>query len=719
MKKFITLILLLSFNSYGQEDPLSRENDSLKTEKLEEVVLTATRTERQLSSIPLPVILVSDKIIKQSGSVRLNDILAEQTGLVLANDESGFEGIQIQGIDSDYTLILLDGVPLVGRSSGNFDLSRLTVGNIKQIEVVKGPTSSLYGSEALAGVINIITEKPKNEKLKGQASYRIGSFTAQDMNLSFQQKKGKIRYALFGNRFSRGRYTLNPDNDENSLTINPIENYTFNGRFYYEINDNLKLSASGRYFDQLQDSGFSISDTDADGQEVIVNAEGEAIERDINALIKLDQNWSKKFDATYELYYTNYIAEDISRNSETNDIVFSNLFDQKLFRGEIRANNKIGNIGTITTGAGYQYDFLDRSLFENEVSFNSQYIYSQFDMNPLENLNIIIGARFDNHSEYSNQVSPKFAFNYKITDNLSIKGSTGYGFKAPDFRQLYLNFTNPSVGYSVLGYKTVPQELQTLFDQGQLAFGTNLTSAQGQARVDELIAPFGNDLEAESSIGYNIGLNYRQSNKLILDLNFFRNDFRNLIDTFVLARKTNGQNVFSYQNFDEIYTEGIEFSATYHLHKNIEISGGYQLLYAFNKDIKRQVKNRELFVRDENLTSVALSEDDHYGFFNRSRHNGNLKVFWEIPKWTLNLNARAIYRSTYGLGDTNGNGTFDAFDSEAVVVDGFATLNIAASKRLFKKFEIQAGADNVLNYQNINIPGNPGIRGYVRVNYQF
>lgn len=719
MNKFIVFILLLSSTTYSQTNVPYKENDSLKTEKLEEVILTATRTERQLSSIPLPVTLISGNTIKRSGSVRIDDILAEQTGLILATDESGFEGIQVQGIDSDYTLILMDGVPLVGRSSGNFDLSRLTVGNIKQIEVVKGPTSSLYGSEALAGVINIITETPKNEKLKGQASYRIGSFTAQDMNLSFQQKKGKIRYALFGNRFSRDQYTLNPDDSEGSITVNPIENYTVNGRFYYDINNKIKLSASARYFNQLQDSGFSFTDTNEDGQEIIVNAKGEAIEKDLNALLKLDQKLSEKFNATYEFYYTNYIAEDFSRNTETNDIVFNNLFDQKLVRGEIRANNTIKNTGTITTGAGYQYDFLDRTLFENEVSFNSQYIYGQFDMNPIENLNIIIGARFDNHSEYNNQVSPKFAFNYKITDQLSIKGSTGYGFKAPDFRQLYLNFTNPSVGYSVLGYKTVPRELQLLFDQGQLALGENLTPAQGQVRVDELIEAFDRDLKAESSIGYNIGINYRQSKKLVIDINFFRNDFRNLIDTFVLARKTNGQNVFSYQNFDEIYTEGIEFSATYNIFDNLEISGGYQLLYAFNKDIKEQVENGELFVRDENLTSIVLAEEDHYGFFNRSRHNGNLKVFWDIPQWKLNVNARAIYRSKYGLGDTNGNGTFDAFDSAAVVVDGFATLNIAASKKLFKNFEVQAGADNVLNYQNINIPGNPGTRGYIRVNYQF
>jgi len=87
--------------------------DSTQINNLEEVILTATRTERQLSSLPMPVTLISKKEILQSGTIRLNEILSEQTGIITVADESGFEGIQIQGIASDYILILIDGVPLV------------------------------------------------------------------------------------------------------------------------------------------------------------------------------------------------------------------------------------------------------------------------------------------------------------------------------------------------------------------------------------------------------------------------------------------------------------------------------------------------------------------------------------------------------------------------------------------------------------------------------
>ncbi|MEY3405181.1 MAG: hypothetical protein RL161_611, partial [Bacteroidota bacterium] len=132
--------------------------DSLVHTKLEAVVITATRSERSLAGIPVPVTVVDKNSLKTMGSVRLQDALAEQTGLVIVPQiNAQGNGLQLQGFNPDYTLILIDGEPLIGRYTGSLELSRITTGNIRQIEIVKGPSSSLYGSEALAGVVNIIT----------------------------------------------------------------------------------------------------------------------------------------------------------------------------------------------------------------------------------------------------------------------------------------------------------------------------------------------------------------------------------------------------------------------------------------------------------------------------------------------------------------------------------------------------------------------------------
>lgn len=693
--KFESLIIcvLAGFvvvNGYTQEKAI----DTTLVNELQEVVLTATRTERQLSSLPLPVTIVSQETIKQSGTIRLNEILNEQTGIITVADESGFEGIQIQGIASDYILILIDGVPLVGRKAGNFDVNRLTVGNIKQIEVVKGPSSSLYGSEALGGVINIITEKPKSDVLSGNASYRIASYTQQDINVDIKQRIKKLGYGVFANRFSSEGYDLTPDTA--GQTVNPFENYTFNGRLYYDFSDRFSLFLSGRLYTQYQDAGFATNTT---------NFEGDSEEQEWNSHIRFDHKWSDRLTTQYEFYYTNYNAKEQLADSSSGDIVSNSDFDQRLLRPEIRTTYEFKDRNKLTLGVGFQYDQLDRTFFDKQVDFNSQYVYAQYDTHLIERLNVITGVRFDNHSEYSNQFSPKLALRYKITETLAAKVSIGYGFKAPDFRQLYFDFTNSTVGYTILGYNVALEKLNELQAQGQI-----LDVVVPESSLQD-------PLEAESSIGYNAGLTYKE-NRWNAELNFFRNDFKNLIDTRVIARKTNGQNVFSYFNFDKIYTTGLECNTNYRITDNIRLSAGYQLLYAFDKEKEKQIKNGEVFARDpETNQAVVVSRSEYFGLVNRSRHNANFKVFYDIVSAKANINLRLLYRSKYALFDTNGNDLIDDYDTS--FVNGFAIANIAASKTFYENFTLQIGANNLFDYTKDNIPTLPGIQLYAKLNYQF
>lgn len=675
--------------------------DSVIVKELKEVILTATRTKRQLSSLPLPVTLISKKIIDQSGAVRLNEILNEQTGIITVSDESGFEGVQIQGMTSDYILVLIDGVPLLGRNAGNFDLSRLTVGNIKQIEVVKGPSSSLYGSEALGGVINIITEKPSLEYIGGNASYRIGSFMQQDMNLEIKQGFQKLRYSFFANRFSSEGYDLNPDVD--GQTVNPFENYTINGRIFFDINNQLSLYTSTRFYDQIQDAGLMLNDA---------QFEGDTKEREWNTHVKLDHEWSNQLETTYELYYTSYKANESLVDPISNNVLTDSDFDQKLLRPEVRSNYTFTsnddpdtNAGTLTAGIGVQYDQLDRTFFDTTVSFNSQYVYGQYDVNPVERFNIIAGARFDNHSEYNSQLSPKLAMRYELNDVIAIKGSLGYGFKAPDFRQLFFDFTNSAVGYTVLGYNVAIDKLRDLQDQGQI--------------IDVLFQEddLKNPLEAESSVGYNLGFTFKKGS-WNSELNVFRNDIDNLIDTRIIARKTNGQNVFSYVNFDQIYTTGIEINTSYKATDALNLSAGYQLLYAFDKNQQNDVDNGEVFARDPSTNqTVEVLRSDYFGLVNRSRHNANFKAFYEFASAKANINLRLLYRSKYAQFDTNGNGLIDTYDTS--FIDGYVTTNIASSKTFYDDLTVQIGANNLFNYTDNNIPNLPGIQGFIKLNYQF
>lgn len=660
--------------------------DSAYVNNLAEVVVTATRTEKPVSELPLPLVTISKKQLQQAGVIRLNEILNEQTGIIMATDESGFEGVQIQGITSDYIMVLIDGVPLVGRNAGNLDLSRLAIGNIEKIEVVKGPSSSLYGSEALGGVINIITKKPENETLGGDINYRYATFNTQDINLNLSSQKNKLGFSFFGNFLNSEGYDLNPETEAN--TVDPFRNYTLNARLFYNFSDKLKLFSSTRYFYQEQD------------------VQGESTENDWNAQLRLRHTASEKLNLEYELYFTNYLADQLFTDPIDGEVTFESNFNQILLRPEVRSTVTFTNKSQLTTGIGFNYETLERNLFRNRVTFTSQYVFAQFDFKPVEKLNIIAGGRFDNHSEYSSQLSPKFSAIYKLNEALALKSSVGYGFKAPDFRQLYLNFTNSTVGYTVVGKEVEVEVINQLQANGEIL----------SLEVDE--AMLGETLKAESSVGVNIGLAYAKK-RFSADVNFFRNDFTNLIDTRILARKQNGQNVFGYVNFNKVYTTGLEFGTNYKILDNLTLSGGYQLLFAKDKEREEAVENGEVFARDpETLQTVRLSQSDYFGLPNRSRHTVNFKVFYEWPKWNANANIRLVYRSKFALFDSNGNNLIDRFDTS--FVDGFLVANAAIGKTFYKKYQLQLGANNLFGYRDAeNIPNLPGAQFFGRLTVQF
>ena len=677
-KNNILIFFAFLFSLMGFSQSTEKKKDSVRSEQLDEVVITATRTLRQLSSLPMPVQLVSKLDIRQSNSLRLGDILNEQTGLITIPDFGGGEGIQMQGLDSQYTLILVDGVPLVGRSAGTLDLNRITVGNIKQIEVVKGASSSLYGSEALGGVVNVITEKPKYG-LEAEANIRSGSFGTTDVGLTLNQRKDKLGLSFFINRYSSEGF----DFDESTPvpSVSPFANYTFDTKISYEFSDKLNMVFAGRYFLQNQDNI-------AQNNTTLELFTGDSQIDEWNTRLTTTYEVNDNFEAIFEFYATQYKAEEFLNDSNGN-LFSSSDFNQQFIRPEFRSTWTQGK-NELTTGLGLTHETLERTFFSNKPIFNAPFVFAQYDWNPNEDLNIIIGARYDDHNQYQSQFNPKFAINYEFSNKLSLKASAGRGFKAPDFRQLFFNFTNSTVGYRVLGYNLVSSTVPDLIAQGQVIL------RQG---ID--LNDFNGDLKPESSNNYNLGFAYKPFKKVKVDLNLFRNDISNLIDTRAIATiVANGQNIFSYQNIDEVFTQGLEFNVAYKPSDRLRMSLGYQLLYAKDKEAIDQFESG--IVINQGGTEIILFESQYFGLFNRSRHMGNFKVFYTVPQWKLDINLRATYRSRFGLFDSNGNNYLDTFD---VFADGYSIIDIAFNKRIFKNYEIGIGADNLFDFtdpQNVN-----------------
>ncbi|MEC7864130.1 MAG: Plug domain-containing protein, partial [Bacteroidota bacterium] len=140
MKPVLFILFLLSVV------PASGQSDSILIEKkLKEVMISATKTSQTINELPVPVVIISEKEIKEFSASKLFDVITKQTGIVSVPTRTGTEGLQMQGLDASYTTILIDGVPIIGRSFGALDLNRISVSDIERIEIIKGPSSSLYG----------------------------------------------------------------------------------------------------------------------------------------------------------------------------------------------------------------------------------------------------------------------------------------------------------------------------------------------------------------------------------------------------------------------------------------------------------------------------------------------------------------------------------------------------------------------------------------------
>lgn len=370
-----------------------------KIKTIDEVMVTTTRTEKSIGDIPVPIQVISKKFIQQTGSQKLIDILEQQTGLVLADNPLGQSlqgypnpfgsGIQLQGLDPAYTLILMDGEPLTGRNAGILNLGRIAIGNIQQIEIIKGPATSLYGSDALAGVINIITEKPKNNATGiqiNQASNNTWGFTANQTI-----KKNKTAVQLFANRYSSSGYDL--DKTIFGKTVDPFRNYSFAAKVFYDINAKTQWQSAARLFTQKQFNNYLVY-TGAQPAEV----DGNSKETDWGFNNQLFHNFSRKVKLISRLYVTGYQnnAEVFLQNNK--QLFDKSYLHQFLLKPEVQVEIGENRNRKLIAGAGYNYETIDANRYADKKNFNAFYLFLQKEWLLKNKLNITIGGRLDKHS---------------------------------------------------------------------------------------------------------------------------------------------------------------------------------------------------------------------------------------------------------------------------------------------------------------------------------
>jgi outer membrane receptor for ferrienterochelin and colicins len=687
MKRLIGLVLVFPFFNLA-----AQVSDTLLGMG-NEVVVTATKTERKLSNVAVPVTIINQKKIQQAGSVRLNDILQEQTGIYMTN---GFgTGVQMQGLNPDYTLILIDGEPLIGRTAGVLDLNRITVGNIKQIEIVKGPSSSLYGSEAMAGVINIITDKPNRNTLNLSARY--GSYNTSDININGSIRKNKFAYQGFLNNYATDGFSIRPNSVERSIA--PIKRFTMQHNLSHYLSDKTNASLNFRMNDEKIINIIAVTNNG-----LVTTSNGVEKNKDYNATFQLAHRFNSHIKNTSRVYGTRF--ESLQELVTSNGAPYTDYFKQQFGRIENQTDFTINDLIEVNTGVGYIKESANSTRYdksENTKTNQIGYAFLQTEWKPITQLTVIAGARFDNNELYAAAFSPKLAIQYKPSSIFNLKASIGRGFKAPDFRQLYLNFTNTAAGgYSVFGTVEAQKIITQLNSIGQIASLENDFYRLGE-------------LQPEFSTGINFGGSFNPNKKIQLTFNLFRNNIENLIDNRLVAFRTGGSQIFSYLNLKNAYTEGLETDVQFQFSNTFNINAGYQFLLSGDKDEIKKIEEGKVFTRDENGFSRLMQKSEYVGLPNRSKHMGNLKLQYE--KNNAFANIRFIYRSKWAVTDTDGNGLFNTNDAFA---KGFVQINTAIGKTIAKKLNLQIGVNNVLNYTDINnLPNMPGRIFYTTITYQF
>ena len=668
--------------AWGQAVP----TDTLRRQRLAEVVVTATRTEKTLAEVPIPVTVVGSKQMRAMGSLRLGDVLGEQTGLQLVSDHG--QGIQVQGLSPEYTLILVDGEPLIGRTAGTLELNRVAVGNLQRVEIVKGPASALWGSDALAGVVNLITAAPR-PGTDGSLRLRYGSNRTADGSASFSTRGERAGLRVFVNRYSSGGYSLRPETGQ--VTVPPFANYTAQSRFSYALGPHTTLRLTGRYFVENQASDFTVG---ANGSAAVVAYAARQQDYSLNPTLTHRFGPKQQGLGTLRLYHAGYRTREDYTYAADGRPYDATFFNQTFSRAEGQLDYELNARHRPTVGAGYLLETVEATRYDQRQTLRAPYAFVQHDWTPRPGLNLVLGARYDGHSQYAGQLSPKAAVRWQVLPTLALRASAGRGYRAPDFRQLYLNFSNSVVGYSVFGSRQVRERVAQLAGQGQLA----LDPATGQPILNQARLDQAGALRPESSRAYSAGLQFDPTDRLMVSLNLFRNDLRDLIETTPVAQKTNGQSVFTYFNLSQAYTQGLEAEARYALRPGLTLSGGYQLLDAKDQAVLAQLAAGTVYRRDPaTLATERVPTADYGGLFNRSRHSANAKLFYESPRrdWTASL--RGLYRGRFGWQDLNGNAILD---QDAEYVRGYMVWNVAASKTWQQRYTLQAGLDNALGYRD-------------------
>lgn len=627
-KKLLTAAVLVSMLHGGE---LAFAEEALPLYTLDAVVVTATRTENDVKNVPASTQIITSSDIKKSGATNVRDAITDFANITMTKKvRGGGHEIIVRGMSTDKSLIMVNGHRVAneadGSGLGNANaLDRINVDNIEKIEIVKGPSSALYGSEAMGGVINIITKSSKEAEVRTGLvnssedftnwwhldSGEIGKFSATlDMRFNKIRRDGDDTDFLTDSFGTAQTYNFNANyhfNDHNYLNFY-VDHYTQNLKrdLYTHKRDNIKVN----FPEKMRPMGQASMTGEGSMEDALANYHYKQQTYGLSWNGKTARNdWQiqtylSKFDWESDIRYSGmqfkgHVPAGLSpMTGRMWDSIFKgfmvgdsgeykndvNVNSNKIFVIEGRNSTKINDNHRITYGAEYIKNTVKGTNFGDDNQFGVTHIGSVSKNGVTKEISekeidtyaaylqdeinygkwfIVPAIRYDHHENFGSHTSPKLGLTYKANDTFRVKANYGKGFKAPTIQNLYCK----------------------------------LVTHMGPAGIIT-VNPNAN-LRPETSNSWDVGVE-KEWGKISTSLVYFDTKLENMITTEKIIDKT-----YRCVNVGNVRVKGIEHTLGYELNPMWKFKVNSTWLDAVNKD-----KNQPLPQRSRLSQIYSLSFDD-------------------------------------------------------------------------------------------------------------
>jgi len=512
-------------------------------EELKAIEITATRTSIEEENPASALTVITQEEIQQKQHMQVKDILREQLGLnIVTSGRLGApSSVFMRGANSASTLVLIDGVQVKSNTTGSFDLQHLQMDNIERIEILRGPQSTLWGADAVGGVINIVTKRGKGKPTYSLA-FEGGSFATFKETLSSSGELKNLDYSFTASRTDSDGFSAF-NKDRGATEKDGYVNNTFSTKAGYNFWDDARVELITRLTRAKNDfDGFN-----ADVPGNFITSENFYI------AIPFQKSFSKWWDAKINLNF-NY---DKLKTKDTGPFTGNSLITNRTytvdFQNNITFNDNFSAIFgfeyQITNGENTSAASLFAPAFFIEFENKSQGYYLQTNATLFDSLFLTAGFRQDFNTRFDNKLTYKFEGAYKIKTkpvDIKIRGAYSTGFRAPSINDLlFPGFSNINIRPEESENREIGIEFTTL--SGRLSFGSNYFNVDYTDLIEIVeIAPFifdAQNIGSASSEGVESFINFQILNNLDVTASHTWNNAVNKITGGTLSRRP--KNIFS------------------------------------------------------------------------------------------------------------------------------------------------------------------------------